>query len=454
MSTFLFQEFNPVSAAEWKQKIQYDLKGANFNETLLTKTLEGITIKPFYHADEAEKIQVSALKKDFKICQTIFVSDENKANTIALDSLNRGAQSIKFIVPSKINPSVLLEGIFENYPTSEIHFDFKFLDEEFLNTLIKALKNKKVYFNIDLIGNLAETGNWFYNLKKDHQLIENLLNVTTQHQQLFGVNTSIYQNSGANCIQQIAYALAHANEYLNHFGEIAAHHIQFQFSVGSNYFFEIAKLRAFRYLWQELLKEYNATAEPELFAEPTLRNKTIYDYNTNLLRTTTECMSAILGGITTISNVSYDRVFKKRNEFGERIARNQLLILREESNLSESATIAENSYYIESLTIQMAEKALILFKEIEQGGGFLSQLKEGTIQRKIAETAQKEQELFDAKKLILLGSNKYPNPQDVMKSEIDIFPFMRKKVRKTLITPIIPLRLSESYEQNRLEHEA
>lgn len=454
MNKFLFEEFDTASASQWKQKIQFDLKGADYNETLLTPTLDGITIKPFYHADEIDIIEVPEIDENYKICQTIFISDEVKANSIALDSLKRGAQSIKFIAQDKFNSSTLFNKIFEIFSETEIHFDFKFLDQIFITQLINQLKEKKVFYNIDLIGNLAETGNWFHNLKKDHEIIENLIKSPIKNQYLLGVNVSIYQNSGANNIQQIAYALAQANEYLNYFGSTVAQQIQFHFSVGSNYFFEISKLRAFRYLWKLLLSEYNIDADPKIFVEPTLRNKTLYDYNTNMLRTTTECMSAILGGVTTISNVSYDRIFSKRNEFGERIARNQLLILKEESYFKDVDQIAKNSYYIESITKQMAEKSLALFKEIEQSGGFLKQLKEGIIQRKVTENAKKEQELFDEKKIILLGTNKYPNPSDQMKSNIEIYPFVRKKVRKTLISPIIQMRLSEQYEQKRLENEA
>lgn len=454
MNNFLFEEFNNVSATEWKQKIQFDLNGADYNDTLLTQTLDSITIKPFYHADEFEKLEVPEISEPYKICQTIFVSDQVKANTIALDSLKRGAQSIQFIVPEKFKPPLLLENIFEEFPETEIHFDFKFLDEVFLSQLIQQLSGKLVFYNLDLIGNLVETGNWYHNLKKDHTIIENLINYTDKNQYLFGVNAAIYQNAGANHIQQIAYALSQAHEYLNHFGSTVAHQIQFHFSVGSNYFFEIAKLRAFRYLWNLILAEYTIKSSPKILATPTLRNKTLYDYNTNMLRTTTECMSAILGGVTTISNVSYDRIFSKRNEFGERIARNQLLILKEESYFKDTAQMANNSYFIESITKQMAEKSLQIFKEIEQGGGFLKQLKDGIIQRKISEIAQKEQELFNQKKLMILGSNKYPNPSDQMKSSIEIYPFVRKKVRKTLISPIISSRLTEQYEQNRLNHEA
>lgn len=453
MESFLFQEFNAVSAAQWKQKIQFDLKGADYNETLLTQTLEGILIKPFYHADEIEKLNIPALKSSYTICQTIYVADEKKASILALDSLKRGAQAIKFLIPKNINHKVLLNEVIKQYPSAELHFQFEFIEESFLTELKKYLQSQKTFYNIDLIGNLATTGNWYFNLKKDHEILENLYTSKPNNNCLIGVNASLYQNAGATGVQQLAYALAHANEYLNHFGASAASTIQFQFAIGSNYFMEIAKFRAFRYLWNLLLHEYHTEAPIAILAEPTLRNKTLFDYNTNLLRTTTECMSALLGGVTTVSNVSYDRIYKHRNEFGERIARNQLLILKEESNFKNAENIAENSYYIETLTKQLAEKALVLFKEIEKNGGFLKQLKEGIIQRKIKESAQKEQELFDTHKLTLLGSNKYPNTQDKMKPAIEIYPFLRKKSRKTLISTIIPYRLAEVYEQNRLEHE-
>ena len=164
--------------------------------------------------------------------------------------------------------------------------------------------------------------------------------------------------------------------------------IHFSFSVGSNYFFEIAKLRAFRILWAALLKEYEIRGfRSSYFCTTKFTKQNIYDYNVNLLRTTSECMSAILGGANTISNVSYDAIYHKSNEFGERISRNQLLILQQESYLTEAQSFAEGAYYIESITQQLAENALTIFKQIEKSGGFLKQLKDGIIQKKIKESA-------------------------------------------------------------------
>src|SRR5690606_18492572 len=162
-------------------------------------------------------------------------------------------------------------------------------------------------------------------------------------------------------------------------------------------------------------------------ATPTKRNKTLYDYNVNLLRTTTECMSAILGGADAVANLPYDALYHKSNEFGERISRNQLLIMKHESYLDKVGNAADGSYYIESLNSQSAEKALVLFEEIEANGGFIKQLGDGTIQRKIRESAEKEQQLFDDGKEVLLGTNKHPNKTDRMAHELELYPFVKIK---------------------------
>jgi methylmalonyl-CoA mutase len=164
-------------------------------------------------------------------------------------------------------------------------------------------------------------------------------------------------------------------------------------------------------------------------------------------------MSAILGGSNTISNVSYDAVFHKSNEFGERISRNQLLILQQESYLQEAQNFADGSYYIESITAQLAEKALQIFKQIEKGGGFLQQLKEGVIQKKIKESAQKEEADFLSKKILLVGTNFQQNTKDTMKNELEIYPFVKQRHIKTLITPIQQKRIAETIELARIAQE-
>jgi methylmalonyl-CoA mutase len=224
-------------------------------------------------------------------------------------------------------------------------------------------------------------------------------------------------------------------------------------AVGPNYFFEIAKLKALRWLWNTLAPSYGLTKECHILAIPSKRNKTLYDYNVNMLRTTSETMAAALGGADTVCNLSYDALYHKDNEFGERISRNQLLLLKEESYFDEAIKASEGSYYIETLTNQMAQKALKLFKQLEASGGFLDALRKGIIQKKIKESATKEQELFDKGELVLLGTNKFQNPEDKMKDNLELFPFLKQDKRKTLVEPILEKRLSEALEQNRLNEE-
>jgi len=164
-------------------------------------------------------------------------------------------------------------------------------------------------------------------------------------------------------------------------------------------------------------------------------------------------MSAILGGANAISNLPYDALYHKNNEFGDRISRNQLLVLKEESYFDKVNNPADGTYYIDTLTAQLAEKALELFKKMETKGGLITLLVDGTIQRKINESAQKEQELFDSGKEVLLGTNKYPNKEDRMKHDLELFPFVKQNARKTLVTPIIEKRLAEKLEQERLSLE-
>ena len=459
MSDFLFDEFDEVSAKQWKQKIQYDLKGADYNETLVWKSPEGINVKPFYHEDDfKEDFQpIPGQPQSWKIAQKIFIDDEKIANNIALDALNRGAEALIFTAAEDFEART----VFKDFPFENvsIYFNLTFLSEAFYGKLVKFFspKNATVYYNIDLIGNLARTGNWFHNLKKDHEILDVIFQ-KHESENLLSVDATLYQNAGANSVQQLAYALAHANEYLNHIcqperSRRPAEIITFNLATGQNYFFEIAKIRALRKLYAALAKEYSVNENCHILAIPSKRNKTLYDYNVNMLRSTTECMSAILGGADSVCNLPYDALYHKSNEFGERISRNQLLILKHESYFDTVSNPADGTYYIESLTDELAEKALQLFKEIEKGGGFLQQLKEGNIQKKIKESAEKEQQLFDSGELKLLGTNYHPNKNDRMKHDLQLFPFIKHNPVKTLIAPIIEKRLAEITEQERLKTE-
>lgn len=450
----LFDDFDPVSSKQWKQKIQFELDGADYNQTLVWNSPEDIQVKPFYHGDEFKGVAAVQTKaSEFRICQNIFVHDLAKSNLRALDSINRGAESIRFSIKDE---TVDVAKLLDNIPLDKVtlYFNLYFLSIDFVKKIEAIAKNTntKIFCNLDPIGQLAKDGNWFPTKEKNNFETLNVLSTAAPNASLISINGGLYQNAGANMVQQIAYSLAHANEYFNRIASLNQT-IVFEISVGTNYFFEIAKLRALRLLFNLIAKEYNPNLDCHLLVSPTKRNKTIYDYNVNMLRTTTECMSAILGGADAVANLPYDALYHKDNDFGDRMARNQLLILKHESCFDKVNNPADGSYYIETLTNQLAEKALTLFKDIEANGGFLKQLNEGIIKRKIEESADKEQELFDSGKEILLGTNKHPNKNDSMKNELELFPFVKIKPRKTLITPIIEKRLSEKREQERLKEE-
>lgn len=454
MATNLFEDFTPISSKQWKQKIQFELDGADYNQTVIWNSPEDIQVKPFYHSDEFTKsASVQTQASEFKICQNIFVYDVEKSIKRAINTIERGAESLRFTIQ---NETIDIQKLLENLPLENrtVYFDLSFLSIDFVKKLdtISIQKKAVFYCNLDPIGQLARDGNWFTTSDKNN--FETLEKIASQTTNLFfiSVDSGLYQNAGANITQQIAYTLAHANEYLNRFPNLVKP-VVFQISVGTNYFFEIAKLRALRMLFKLIAAEYNPDLDCHFLVTPTKRNKTIYDYNVNMLRTTTECMSAILGGADAVANLPYDSLYHKDNEFGDRIARNQLLVLKHESYFDKVNNPADGSYYIESLTMQLAEKGLALFKDIEANGGFLKLLNDGTIKKKIQESAAKEQELFDSKKEVLLGTNKYPNKEDRMKHDLELFPFVKIKPRKTLITPIIEKRLAEKLEQERLELE-
>ncbi len=452
----LFTDFESISTKAWKQKIQADLKGADYNDTLVWQTNESINVKPFYNEDDIKDLNLSNTNSEaFHIGQTIYVHDTVKSNKTAVTAFTKGADVVKFIIP---NDTISLTELLSDIEDKSIQLETLFLSESFLNVNKNLLIKTNITLISDCINQLVVDGNWFNDYKTDLSLFKKSLEYT----HTIAVNTEVYQNSGANNHQELTYTLSHLNEYLNEIEndvnlkeqyQSETLQIQINVAIGSNYFFEIAKLRALSQLVDTLLQTFDYKYELNLHSTPTKRNKTLYDYNTNMLRTTTECMSAVLGGSQTVFNLAYDAIYHKTNEFGERISRNQLLILKHESYFNTVLNPSDGSYYIETLTHQLAEKGLELFKELEANGGFLAQLKSGTIQKKIKESAQKEQEQFNQQDIILLGSNKFENQADKMKDNLELYPFVKQNPRKTLIEPIIAKRLAESYEQERLKQE-
>lgn len=462
MSANLFEEFQEASSKMWKQLIQVDLKGADYNDALVWKSPEGIDVKPFYHPDEFELpfVNPNKLNDSWHVGQIITVENDNLGNKHINEAIAKGAECIKVVLHDDTND---LNNLFKNVDFKNvrisIHLNFKpVLFQKKLREFIQTNSINKDHFpeiNYNPLAHLAATGNWFSNQKEDLETLKDVI----RHSNQIHLDLTLFQNAGATMVQQLGYGFTQLLEYLNYLEQGTEEFnlnkvaIYFHTAVGSNYFFEIAKLRAIRLLWQSIAPTFNCQDTCAISAYPSTRNKCIYDYNVNMLRTTTESMSAVLGGANTVYSLAYDAIYHKSNEFGERIARNQLLILKNESYFNQTSNPSDGAYYIESLTRQLSEKTLDLIKSIETSGGFLNQLWEGTIQRKIKESATKEQDLFNDNALVLLGANLYPNEKDFMANELEISPFSQSKPRKVLIEPIIQKRLSEELEKRRLENE-
>ena len=455
----LFDEFPETSAKEWKQKIQFQLDGANYNDTLVWESPEGIKVKPFYTREDLSKLPQTTEPKEWNLAQTVFVKDSTAANTKAKYLLQNGVESLSFVITDvHTDIATLLEGI--PLDNCSLFFNFRVLSQSLITQIINHTKDKQtfVFLQIDVIGHLARTGNWFINEEEDFSILKETIKECELYNNIsvLGVYGDLYQNAGANLIQQLAYSLAHANEYLNYAEQhnvVNPKPIVISISIGGNYFFEIAKIKAFKLLWRTVLAEYPWTVDCHIYAHPTKRNKTLYDYHNNIVRATTECMSAILGEANTINNLPFDFFFHKENDFSERIARNQLLLLKHESELNTSHAAADGTYYIASLTQQLAQQGLNLFKNIESKGGFLSMLKKGDIQKKIWDSAKKEQTQLEENAVVLVGTNTYPNKNEKANTALEINPFSKTNPRKTSIIPIIEKRLSEKLEQKRLKDE-
>ncbi|WP_194850399.1 methylmalonyl-CoA mutase subunit beta [Nonlabens antarcticus] len=462
MKKRLFDDFSPVSETAWKQKIQMDLKGADYNQTLVTSTPEGINIKPIYHSDSAPVFDVpdsAGKKKDWYVSQKIYCGNARAANKKALDILERGAEGVILDIP---DPTIDLEVLLNNLPEIGVQVHPQFLDLEFLKKLSGFLPKANVH--LDPIHRLGSNGNWFKNKDHDFKNYQEFLKIFPKYFSNITINTSNYQQGGATATQELAYFTAHLNEYLNAFCDSGKEHdeeifsafakaekrINIDITIGANYFMEISKIKAYRILTKTIGNAYGLELSCYITATPSIRNKSLLDYNVNLLRTTTECMSAVLGGSDTVYNLPYDSFFHKQNEFGERIARNQLLILKEEAYLNKVANAADGNYYINTLTKELVEKSLEIFKTIEASGGLITSLFEGTIQRKIKESDTAERELLKKGEKTLVGVNKFPNADLPLQKEYEILPFQKIEPRKTLITPISVKRLAEDLEKSQM----
>jgi methylmalonyl-CoA mutase len=450
----LFSEFPPVTTSQWEEKIRADLKGADYQKKLIWKTDEGINVKPYYRAEDLEGLEyLSALpgenpfvrggkkvKNDWIIRQDIYTGDITEANRIALDAVTNGAGAIGLdvkIVTSHKQMQQLLSGI--DITKTGINFmvsrSYPLTLELFIYEIAhRGLEGARIEgsLNFDPISFLLLHGDFYQSRQSNLDEAEYLIGTIRKRLPGFRaitINGHLFHNAGATIVQELAFSLASGNEYLADLtskgllADLIASGFQFSFGTGSNYFMEIAKLRAARLLWATVVEQYHPenTDSARMFIHSTtsLWNKTIYDPYVNLLRTTTEGMSAVIGNTDSMSVLPFDFPYRDESEISRRIARNQQLILKEEVYLDKIVDPAAGSYYIESLTHSIATHAWELFKSIEEKGGMIECIKTGFIQDEIEKVCLKKDMDIAQRKIAILGTNQYANPLESVAVEIE-----------------------------------
>ncbi len=441
----LFSEFPPVSTEQWEAVVNKDLKGADYQKKLVWKTPEGFDVKPYYRAENLQSIPWmhafpgdfpfvrgnKAAGNDWLVRQDIKVADIGKANETALDILMKGVDSLGFELDcEKAYSRDEIEALLKNIRAdiAEINFSGASNSPELVGIMDQLVKKynrplDKIFgsVNYDPVMRFSRRGVWYESEEADFQKAFEMIKaaVAMPNYRVIGVNGHIFADAGATIVQEMAYTLAVGAEYLTRLtdkglfiGEVAPR-IKFNLAVGSNYFMEIAKFRALRLLWAQLVNAYglNDARNGRMFihARNSSWNFTVYDPWVNALRTTTGSMAAIIGGVSSFRVMPFDHIYEQPTAFAERIARNQQLILKEESYLDKVADPAAGSYYIENLTQSLVLEAWKLFLSLDEAGGFVAAMQKGIIQQQISNSASKRESNLANRREILLGTNQYPN---------------------------------------------
>lgn len=482
----LFGEFVAPTRQEWLDKIQVDLKGADFNKRLVWKTNEGFNVQPFYRKEDVERLQTpeampgefpfvrgnKKLDNEWYVRQNITADSAAEANKKALDVLNKGVNSLGFhICGSQLSREyveTLLEGIHcdcveLNFTTCKRHsvelaemlvdiFEKRGYDKENIVASIDWDPMEKMLGGKDVEG-VLQFAKPLVEAVKDYP-----------HFRVIAVNTVALSNAGAYIVQELGYALAWGAEYLQMLVDagvdatLAARKIKFNMGISENYFMEIAKFRAARLLWAEIVKEYNPSCDCAckmiVNAETTRYNMTLFDAYVNMLRSQTETMSAALAGVHSIVVTPFDAAYETPNEFSDRIARNQQLLLKEECHFDTVVDPSAGSYYIEELTSSLAKEAWKIFLNVEEQGGFLAAVKAGTVQDDINATNEKRHLHAAQRREFILGTNQFPNFIETSEGKTPLASECKGKCgEEGTLKSIKATRLSADFENLRLATE-
>lgn len=437
----LFAEFAPVSKQAWVDKATEDLKGADFEKKLVWRTDERFNIQPFYTAEDMDGRGVASnLSKAFARDENatgarwwvnyaeVVVDNEADANKTAIENLEeRGADGIIFNLNEKedVDFETLLKGVeltccavsFKNAKCAS------HLAEGYFAYLAKKgtdLAKITGYIYNDPVAVWNTTGK-----EPCYKCLAKTIKTTSAAPHFYGmtVNSVPFVNAGSNYTQEIAFTLAKLTDCIDKLeaeGVTAKEVFENAMPImgmNTDYFFEIAKFRAVRALWIELEALYNTGLDPKsvkIGAESSVWAVAKYDPYVNMLRSTTEGMSAVLGGVDALSIAPYDSTFENPTSFSSRIALNISHLLKEESYFDKVVDPAAGSYYIENLTDTLIAKALELFKATEAAGGYTAQFAAGEIQKQIGEVRASKRKDIGSRKRVYVGVNRYPNTKETL----------------------------------------
>lgn len=436
----MFPNFSAVSKKDWLAKLSEDLKGKPYAE-LQWKTYEGFSLEPYYsraelynfeYLKELHNSQLSAgssgsgSPRQWVNNQYIKVKNEKEANSIALQALNGGADGIYFDVSKiqEVKLDLLLKDILLN------HCSVSFLAgndaDSLLTDYLRYAKENgiqaeelKGLFNFDPVGEIAESGL----IDSDHFSSFSAINEKTGKMPHFygiTVNTATFHDSGGSAVQEIAFGLNIAVAYLHHLTDAgmsvanAVGNLCVSVSTGTSYFMEIAKLRAFRYLFSRIVHSYGLSeyqpGDLYMHARADVWSSSLLDPHTNMLRLTTQAMSAILGGCNALTIPAYNNTFAEPSGFSRRISRNISTILKEEAYFDKVADAAAGAYYIETITDKLITAAWALFLEVEDKGGFSRAFEKGFIQEEVRRVRHQKLDNINKRKKKLVGVNAYAQP--------------------------------------------
>ena len=472
----IFEEFPPVSTQEWEAVIEKDLKGADYNKKLVWRTAEGFQVRPYYRAENLADIPWTgqnpnefpyvrgnkAEGNEWLVRQDITVKDIAEANKIALNALSRGANAIGFKLEydkayTAIEISTLLNGIDQKAVEINLYNNKYHLP---LLEMLSKIPGVKGSLNYDPLTRYLRRGTWFVTENTDMELAYIMVKAEMPDFQTIGVNGHVFTNAGATIVQEMAFSLAVGAEYLDKLTEKGltideiAPKMRFNLAVGQNYFMELAKMRAYRLLWANIVKAYGGkeeNAKMHIHATNAELGMSLYDAYVNMLRTTTGTMSAVLGGVDSFAVMPFDTPFEIPTDFADRIARNQQLILKEEAHFDKVADPAAGSYYIENLTESLAAAAWDLFNKIQDEGGYLEAVRKGMIQGLIKESANKKFSNVATRRETILGTNQFPNFTETMKLNPQpwVFEADDRRDENAEIETIVTFRAAQQFEKLR-----